>query len=45
MAGVMTLAVPLVVDVKTGMNWAQTEPWSTAGEELPGIEPDFSDAS
>jgi DNA polymerase-1 len=45
MAGVMALAVPLVVDVKTGMNWAQTEPWSAAGEELPGIDPDFSDAS
>ncbi|MEX0713970.1 MAG: DNA polymerase I [Pirellulales bacterium] len=27
MAGVQELAVPLKVDVKTGRNWAQTEPW------------------
>jgi DNA polymerase-1 len=28
MAGVMALRVPLKVDVKTGYNWAETEPWS-----------------
>ena len=33
MSGVIPLCVPLVVDVKTGMNWAQTEPWSDAGEK------------
>ncbi|MBI2826997.1 MAG: DNA polymerase I [Planctomycetia bacterium] len=30
MSGVMALAVPLVVDVKTGRNWAETQPWSDA---------------
>ena len=29
MAGVLPLAVPLVVDVKTGENWAETEPWES----------------
>ena len=28
MSGVMALRVPLNVDVKTGKNWAETEPWS-----------------
>jgi DNA polymerase I len=28
MSGVMPLSVPLKVDVKTGHNWAETEPWS-----------------
>jgi DNA polymerase-1 len=28
MTGVASLAVPLVVDVKSGCNWAQTEPWN-----------------
>jgi DNA polymerase-1 len=27
MAGVMPLAVPLHVDVKSGRNWADCEPW------------------
>ena len=28
MSGVMLLSVPLKVDVKTGRNWAETEPWN-----------------
>jgi DNA polymerase-1 len=28
MSGVMRLSVPLKVDVKTGRNWAETEPWN-----------------
>ena len=28
MSGVMPLSVPLKVDVKTGRNWAETEPWN-----------------
>jgi DNA polymerase-1 len=28
MSGVMRLSVPLKVDVKTGRNWAETEPWA-----------------
>lgn len=28
MAGVMNLRVPLKVDMKTGSNWAETEPWN-----------------
>ena len=28
MSGVMPLRVPLKVDVKTGRNWADTEPWN-----------------
>ncbi len=28
MSGVLPLAVPLKVDVKTGLNWAECEPWS-----------------
>ena len=33
MAGVASLAVPLVVDVKTGRNWAQTEPWANTNQK------------
>ena len=28
MSGGMSLSVPLKVDVKTGHNWAETEPWN-----------------
>jgi hypothetical protein len=28
MSGVLPLAVPLKVDVKTGLNWAECEPWN-----------------
>ena len=27
MSGVLPLSVPLKVDVKTGLNWADCEPW------------------
>ena len=30
MSSVRRLAVPLKVDVKTGQNWAETEPWEAA---------------
>jgi DNA polymerase-1 len=28
MSGVLSLAVPLKIDVKTGLNWAECEPWA-----------------
>jgi len=44
MSEVMSLSVPLVVDVKTGANWAQTEPWSAAGhDEISVFRPELSD--
>ncbi len=30
MAGVRELGVPLIVDIKTGRNWAETELWDDA---------------
>ena len=33
MSGVMQLSVPLKVDVKTGSNWADCEPWTSAKRE------------
>jgi DNA polymerase-1 len=33
MAGVIPLEVPLVVDVKTGCNWAETELWSHPNDD------------
>ena len=44
MSQVLGLSVPLVVDVKTGGNWAQTEPWSAAGQdEISLFRPELSD--
>ncbi len=31
MENVMTLTVPLRVDIKSGINWAECEPWESAG--------------
>ncbi|HVU88179.1 MAG TPA: DNA polymerase I [Pirellulales bacterium] len=45
MSSVMKLCVPLVVDVKTGMNWAETEPWSAAGDEPLDFHSEISDAT
>lgn len=42
MSTVMKLCVPLVVDVKTGMNWAETEPWSAAADEPLGFDAEIS---
>lgn len=33
MSGVLPLDVPLVVDVKTGRNWAETQPWTETAAE------------
>jgi DNA polymerase-1 len=33
MSGVLPLDVPLVVDVKTGRNWAETQPWTESASE------------
>jgi DNA polymerase-1 len=33
MSGVLPLDVPLVVDVKTGRNWSETQPWTETASE------------
>jgi len=33
MSSVLNLDVPLVVDVKTGRNWAETQPWTESASE------------
>ena len=39
MSGVMPLGVPLKVDVKTGRNWAESEPWNSGAQASCGDPP------